>query len=320
MKSKPVLLEPKRRMPWYPEGLTSTWKRAIKVARKSGRIAILPDIINARLATEREAIPWQWYFTTASAEYMGFSRGGSRIIIVAHGIGPLATLNGILEAYSYEYQDKKRVRKGGRISEQEFRNLESGKYGKVHIVDLVDVLSRYRWPFIEHLTVSQAVEEPLLRARFGPRAGEYIERHAQISRKYHQEDGHEVSNPFILEMCGAGYRRYEYSVGYEDDNQLENGCAFAHLLSIGGLHTIGLGVEVKYPQSPCLSCDVSCHDWWHGTMFAGVRRSTVPKQAEYFVCDDGYHSHYKTLIRSADGFLPSGRFRPCMETSRSFCR
>ena len=66
---------------YHKDGLVPAWKQAIRFAGQEGRIAILPDIINARLSTKPGSIPWERYFTTLSAEYLGISRGGNPIIV-----------------------------------------------------------------------------------------------------------------------------------------------------------------------------------------------------------------------------------------------
>lgn len=257
---------------YHEDGLVSAWKQAMRFAGKGGRIATLPDIIAARIAAEPGTVPWERYFTTASAEYMGFGRNGRRIIIVAHGVGPMATIDGILKVYSYQYKDKIRNLHGGRISTEQFRALEDGTYGDVHIIDLESFLERYEFPFLEHLTATLALFEPLVMARFGPRSGEYVERHRKVAQEYHRKNGNgEVMDPYILQMGDAANCSYIHSTG-DVFNTLDNGGAFAHLLAIGGLTNMHLGTAgPKYPRYPSLTCEVGCHAWSDGVRIAGVR-------------------------------------------------
>ena len=97
---------------YHGNGLVPAWQQASRFASDTGRIATLPDIIDARLGSEPGTPSWERYFSTTSAEYLGRSRSGNRIIIVAHGVGPMATLDGILKAYSFEFNDKTRGRRG----------------------------------------------------------------------------------------------------------------------------------------------------------------------------------------------------------------
>lgn len=97
---------------YHQDGLPAAWKQAMKFAGKGGRLATMPDIIASRLETNPGEMPWETYFTTLTAEYLGFSKQGNRILIVAHGVGPMSTLEGVQKAYSWEYTDKERDRRG----------------------------------------------------------------------------------------------------------------------------------------------------------------------------------------------------------------
>lgn len=252
---------------FHVDGFVPAWKQATKFMGKDGRLGTLPDVIEARLATQPGEVPWEKYFTTLSAEYLGLSRGGTKILIVAHGIGPMSTLDGILKAYSHEFKDKERNRRGGRITREAFLDLESGKFGNVEIVEFDPLMKRYAYPFLEHLKASQAINEPLLLARFGPRGREYINRHMRVAREYHEEEGHgEVLNPYILQMGGASNCSYRFF-----DRQCDGDSAFAHLLSIGQLVNSHLSGP-EYPRYPNLTCDVNCHEWWNGVRLLGIRK------------------------------------------------
>lgn len=288
---------------YHEKGFVPAFKLASKFAGKAGRVATMPDVIEARLATKPGDIPWENYFTTMTAEYVGRSRGGNRIIIVAHGVGPMATLDGVLKTYSYQFNDKTRNHRGGMISQQEFFDLESGKYGEVSIVDLEGVYRRYKYPFIEVLRVSQAFREPLLKARFGPRAEEYIGRHAQFAREWHKEqmgidpenrfnlEGHGAyldrrrkmhcqnslisSDPFIIQMQDESNCMYGY-IDNSDNGKFvslleRRGVPFAHLISTGRL------MNLRHEGNESLVNDISCHAWNNGVRLLGVRGKQVSK-------------------------------------------
>lgn len=253
----------------------SAWNQAGEFSGTGGRVATLPDIVGARLVAKPESFEWKNYFTTSSAEYMGFSRGGNRILIVAHGIGPMSTLKGILKAYSYEIDDykKSRERRGGRISIKEFRNLEDGKYGEVSVVDMEALLKRYEYPFLEYLTASQTLSEPLLKARFGPKAGDYIKCISLFAQDYHRKNGvGEIADPYILQMRDAANCSYMFSKEGKI-NKIGDKSAFAHLLSIGGLadNYIASANYDKYPEYLCLISEVGCHEWSNNVRLVGIR-------------------------------------------------
>ena len=247
---------------YHEKGLVASLKQAEKFAGKNGRIGVGPDIIDARIGTELSQAPWERYFTTLTAEYMGISKGGTKILIVAHGVGPMSTLDGILKAYKYEYGDKSRSRRGGRISREEFLKLESGQYGKVNIVDFNEVNRRYKYPFLEILTRDQALKEPLICARFGPNYEKYILKHAKEAIEWRERRNRKlVSNPHIIQMGDASNCSYNHT-------NLDNDLAFAHLISFGALsHTHHEGKQN-------LISDVSCHEWWNGVRFIGIQKNT----------------------------------------------
>lgn len=274
---------------YHQDGLPSAWKHAKKFAGKGGRLATMPDIVAARLASKPGDFPWETYFTTLSAEYYGISKNGNRILIVAHGVGPMSTLDGVQKAYGYEYNDKDRNHRGGRITQQEFRDLESGKYGEVSIVDLESYCTRYEYPFIQTIRSSEALTDPVLRARFGELAEDYVKAHTKAARMWHrnqagidpginypyhdtltytqhERDGAENSDPYILKVDGAGNCCYFFGSrhGYR---KIEEGMAIAHLLSTGCL------CHIHYEGNESLTLDVGCHEWWNGVRFVGIRAS-----------------------------------------------
>ncbi len=252
---------------YHQDGFVPAWKQAIRFAGEGGRIATLPDIINARLATNLGSTAWERYFTTTTAEYLGKSRGGSKIIIVAHGVGPMATLNGICKAYSYEYKDKSRDNRGGRISRDEFLKLESGSFGSVEVVDYNEVVRQHKYPFNNFMTFGGAIRNPLVRARLGSKWKEYIKLHGRLALEFCLEHNHErVDNPIIIKMGDAANCSYEYTRVSDDQ-------AMAHLISIAPPMNVQLSRR-EYPEAPrggSLACEVDCHEWWNGVRIAAVR-------------------------------------------------
>ena len=308
---------------YHGDGYVPAWKQATRFAGNDGRIGTLPDVIEARLATKPGDVPWESYFTTLTAEYLGFSKGGTRILIVAHGIGPMATLQGILKAYSYEYKDKERNRRGGRITDREFLDLESGKFGEVQIVDFEAYCRLYQYPFIQHLRSSQAEADPVLRARLGAKAGEYVRTHTAFAREWHCEqagvspenkyklqnweqflgrraqqharDGAENSDPFIIEVGSPNNCCYTF--GPEHGHRpIEEGMALAHLISIGGL------CNMHHDGNESLVCDVGCHEWWNGVRLLGIRKDAkingIHRGAN---ADRLLRKHWKLLMKPVEG-------------------
>jgi len=314
--------EPANAMAFYhSDGLTAAWQQAMMYAGKDGRIATMLDIVQARLKSEpgEQNSPWEKYYTTMSAEYLGLDRNGKKIIIVAHGVGPMATLDGVQKTYSWEYKDKDKNRSGGRITQQEFWDLAEEKFGPVSIVDLEDYEKLYEYPLGQVLTASQAKVDPLLIARFGSQCEAYVECHAKIARAWHRTElglkpedryekenppkvgngclykiqeahlrnGAENSDPYIIEVkdaCDGCY--YLYS-------PIEEGYAFAHLLSVGALcQTTHTG------QNKSLIHDICCHDWHDGTRLIGIQEPADNKEIRIFEGPDPHQilrRHYKEL-------------------------
>lgn len=271
-------LEPITAMGFYHgDGLVPAWKQAMQFAGKNGRIGTMFDVVNARIATGIDGIPWNNYYTTNSAEYFGYSRGGNRILIVAHGIGPMSTLDGILKAYSYEYKNRDKNNRGGRITEKEFHDLESGKYGEVYVLDFDPILRYYEYPFMEYLSGIDCLE-PLLLARLGPRAFSYLAQHKRIAQKIHlEEHGQKIEDPYLLKMGAAS--NCAYVVGGFNDHPfsypfLDKGDGpLAHLISTGRLMNITHQNERRAPCS--IANEISLHEWFNGTRFIGIRENAT---------------------------------------------
>lgn len=292
---------------YHENGLVPAWEQAMRFAGEGGRIATLPDIIETRLNTRPGDAPWEMYFSTLSAEYFGYGASGKPILIVAHGIGPMSTLKGILKAYSYEYNDKERNHRGGRISQEEFLALERGDYGPVSIVDLAEYVFLYDYPFMEVINSRVAKDDMLLKARLGPKAAEYIDCHTEHAVQWHLEQKYiapenrynfdnweehlarrrlahhrdartDWAGPYILHNedaanCSYGFRDWHKNNEYVHALHLHGGGPLAHLLSIGGLVNLHHVVE-KYGtrhSHESLVSDISCHEWWNGVRIAAIR-------------------------------------------------
>lgn len=266
---------------YHEKGLVPSFKHAAKFAGRGGRVGIMPDIVAARLATpphenlreidSTNPTPWDRYYTTLTAEYCGML-AGRMTIVVAHGVGPMSTLKGILDAYRYQFDDKSRNRRGGRISQDEFERLAGGEYGDVSVIDYGEYQDRWGDPRFRapdgYRRASDANRDALLVARLGPRAHEYIARHAALARRYYQrEAGIVVADPYIIEVGEPNNLPYWC-------HPVEPGLAFAHLTSIGGMclvrHENGL-------RLPSWACDVGIHEWSNGVRLFGVRPGPVGK-------------------------------------------
>ena len=135
MKQTDTLAKPNAIAFYSRQGFVPAFEHALAYAGENGHVATLLDIVAGRLTAKSGDPLWELYFTTLSAVYAGQSKHGKLAIIIAHGIGPLSTFNGILEAY------KKRSLYGGCIPQEEFRKLEDGAYGEVSVLDPKELLN-----------------------------------------------------------------------------------------------------------------------------------------------------------------------------------
>jgi len=316
---------PKAMAFYHSEGFVPAWKQASRFIGKDGRMATMPDIITARLGTKPGDDPWETYYTTLTAEYYGISKSGKLILIVAHGIGPMSTLEGIQKAYSWEYKDKNRDHRGGRIAQQEFLDLEAGKFGEVSIIDYESYCRRYEYPFIQTLRASEAITDPVLKARFGPQTEQYVLAHASYAREWHREqaeinpnrqsqhlrDGAEKSDPYIIQLHDAANCSYLGS----NCRLPEKGFAIAHLISTGRL------VHLCHEGNESLTLDVSCHEWWNGVRLLGIQAGGNTKTGIHSG-PDAYNllrKHWRKLLRpvSAPDVAPIG-FRALVQIDKQW--
>ena len=260
---------------YHQDGHVPAWNFAKKYAGDDGHIAALPEIIEARLTSGEGDLPWKTYFTTNSAEYYGIGLDGREKLVVAHGVGPMSTLEGAKKAYAWEYKDKARRNSGGRISAKEFLDLEAGVYGDASVIDVRNYLESWENAFYSWHSAATGRLDSLLVARLGPKASEYLRRHDTLASQWHAKQRirlPENGRPYLIQNCAASNCKYDTSPrvnGRLDWSQriprpLENGFAMGHLLSISGL------VSTHTSKWQGLTCDVSCHEWSNGVRFVGV--------------------------------------------------
>lgn len=218
-----------------------------------GRIATMEDVIRARLNARGDQYPWNAYFTTNSAEYLGRTKGGNLVLIVAHGVGPMSTLDGVLQAYSHEYKDKSGYRRGGRITESQFQKLESGGYGPVTVFDYLDYRTEHPGARFRTALYSRLLDNPLFKARVGSQAEEYLKNYSQRACEWlaWRHSIHPYSTPIDHHRRqGSDILPYYITSGFVDecpyisdgistgDQIPEAGLAIGHLLAITALQDI----------------------------------------------------------------------------------
>jgi hypothetical protein len=290
----------------HASGLTASWLQAMNFAGKEGRLASLSDILSARISNASDTCPWQSaLFTTTTAEYFGKSKQGTYILIVAHGVGPMSTLTGVQETYGWKYKGPNR--RGGRITEQQFRNLEEGVYGPVAIVDYEAYCASTEWPFFTQLHASEVLNNPILRARLGPNIDEYVRVHSELARRWHREeaglkpdavytlDAKNLTKNFREVWDGVGdqaIQAHHWAMGAQNSDpyifglhpaancyygdsrepgymKIKEGYAVAHLVDVGRVGTI-----THYPVKRAVRSLVSLvalHEWNDTANFVALK-------------------------------------------------
>lgn len=161
----------------------------------SARLATLPDIIDARLASFFDSSAWKLpYITTATAVYVGTVKQSLPLVVIAHGIGPMATLDGAYE-FSRSSTDITLER------HKQFARLVRGDYGIVSIFNLADVVGAFE-KIQGLLTYTDAIEHPIVNTLVGPRIEEYIRALAQSDtmRKEELSERHVIISRFGFEQ------------------------------------------------------------------------------------------------------------------------
>ena len=96
---------------FHMNGFVPSYRQATQFAREIGHVGSMLDVIDARLVTPPDSLkghypnnpsPWDQYYTTMSAEYVGMSTSGVKILIVAHGVGPMSNEKGVIDAYKLD--------------------------------------------------------------------------------------------------------------------------------------------------------------------------------------------------------------------------
>lgn len=140
-----------------PTAFRAAWEHS------GGRMATLLDIIGFACRI-RKVDEW---ISTNSAEYYGRGADGRLKLIVAHGVGPLATPKGLAKAQA----------NGWTISWRQFLALERGKFGDVTVLDAEIIYRKALVDDHHHTKTYKDVEmekDPLWKARIGNRISDFI--------------------------------------------------------------------------------------------------------------------------------------------------
>lgn len=317
-----------RSLAFFDGDITKGWQRALAYAGDGGRVATMLDVADARIATlkshkrwDRRGV-WSSYVTTSSAEYVGVSKGGNRILIVAHGVGPLAQPTDYKRVYKKRGDDDRCPR--GAISRKDFHALEAGKFGDVTIIDYDAIFDRYEYPFLEAVGADVLRNDPWFKARVGPRWEEFLDALVKADLEYAESSEAqgrvwETTSKKFPPIVGMEGPRNEASYGFrewagrprqtfEKVNQwLDEGMALANLL------TLGQPTKTHFPEyrpRAVVSTQLDLHSHGDGTRFVAMPPGTT---ADFTTVDSNQilSKHWRDLIIPAEG-KPS-RLRHIME-------
>jgi hypothetical protein len=287
----------------------SSFRAAERYAGPDGHLATMTDIIFGRIANNEKSIFWNSYFTTMSAEYYGLYKGEKPTIVVAHGIGPLSTLDGIEAAYRAGEGRSDRP-DYGQVSQDVFDNLVEGKYGEVKVVDVEELFTYYNFilglaykngksnlPGLYdngYFTTRALAGDPLYLARVGNSdiALTYLNTHERVAQAYFRETKNihgvliEDNTPVYAAKMDWSYRApYDH---YDDvkkwyirkpaiDRLRGKGFAYAHLLSIGQI----IGTSLYVTRYDHLTFDIGTHGWTDGYRLMGMRDGSCMNVKEF---------------------------------------
>jgi hypothetical protein len=287
----------------------STFRAAERYAGPDGHLATMTDIIFGRVASNEKSIFWNRYFTTMSAEYYGLYKGEKPTIVVAHGVGPLSTLEGIESAYHAGLGRDERP-EYGQISQDVFDKLVEGEFGEVRTVDVEELFTYYNFILAlaykngksnlpglydnGYLTTRALAGDPLYLARVGNSdiALSYLNTHERVALAHFREM--KSVHGILIEDNASVYAAkmdWSYRAPYDHYDDVKKwyvrkpaidrlkgkGFAYAHLLSIGQIIRTGLHVT-RYDQ---LTFDIGTHGWSDGYRLLGMRDGSCHNVKEF---------------------------------------
>lgn len=144
---------------------------------KDGKVATMPDVVVAKAITDERSLLWTNYVTTTSGEFYGKSKGGIPIIVVAHGIDAILQDEEIMKRSTKNLRENPMIQ----LTPEEFQRLKNEFYGPTEVIPHSTIVKMREHP-ASVLSYDQAMaEDPLLFARLGPKAADFLTRHRQIT-------------------------------------------------------------------------------------------------------------------------------------------
>lgn len=257
---------------FYPD-LDTASQRSSVFLDQGFHIATMPEIASIRAVSEIDSLVWNRFFTSATVEYFGLTQKGIPMYLVAHCIGPVDTISKANAFYNHKVKSSNHSYWSGMVLSREyFLKLENGFYGKVSAVNYVNHALMYKYPFCEPLKASQALDDPLVLARLGDSAQDYVEKHQKIAFKWQKDNGkRNVFDPWIMTSDQNVNMEYSLITSHKFDFTKY---AMAHLLRTSNL------VSTMYSECnlPMLANEIGPYQSDFSVRLLFIRNGTKPKE------------------------------------------
>lgn len=229
-----------------------------------GKIATMSDLAALRVAQDPdESIIWNRWFLSSTTIYFGTYQE-KRLVVIADHFGPLNTNERFLEWKQSGEKDEGStremygVRGCPKITQEEFNNLVEKKYGDVSLIDFDDYMTNHNSLYGGHITVSDALADPLLEKLLGRDRQSYekfIEKCFSISKQNARQKGKdEGAAEKILELSVEDRYGVEIFMLYLKENKEFPTSPIALLLTMGtpsyyGNHDLSVSTEIHSMES-----------------------------------------------------------------------
>ncbi|MEK6871876.1 MAG: hypothetical protein AABX16_03150 [Nanoarchaeota archaeon] len=181
---------------FWDDNLLNAYNLARLYAGDKGKVATMSDIVEAKTVADEWSPLWTNYITTTSGEFYGKSAGGVSIVAIVHGIDSILQNEEIMKRSTENLRENNKIQ----LTSHEFRKLETGAYGPVKILPHSIVANMREYPSSVLSYEDAMIIDPLLFARLGPKAADFLKKHKEITMK-------ESGNDYIL----VNDHQYPYS-------------------------------------------------------------------------------------------------------------
>jgi hypothetical protein len=224
----------------------------------------MSDLAALRVAHDmNRSIIWNRWFLSSTTIYFGVYKE-KRLIVIADHFGPLITDERFLEWEQSGEKDKGSTREMygiegcPKITQEEFNNLVEKKYGDVTLIDFDDYMINHNSLYGKHITVSDALADPVLEKLLGHDRQSYekfIEKCFSISEKNAQEQRKDAgAAEKILELSVEDRYGWDIFSLYKKENLKFPTIPIALLLTLGtpsfyGNNELSVSTEIHTMES-----------------------------------------------------------------------